>query len=307
MNACDLDLMATGKPRLALVIGSGGVRSVAALGACDALREAGIAPDLIVGCSAGALFGSLIAMGMAPCEATRLAMRLWTREITREPRPFAITRMVLPRLGRFDADFSLRRDRHILARMREAFGERRIEELPVRLRVVATAAADGERVVLDTGDLVQALRASVALPFMFSAVHVDGRRLVDGFLSDPLPVQVAADAAVVIALGFDAPMPRRVDRPTRMLSALTSTMTNNLMQARLQAAAAIHPRLITIVPRPPGRVGLFDTDAMPTLIEVGRAAVAPHLDRIRALLADSAGGDVAPGAAEAAAGQPAQA
>jgi len=152
------------------------------------------------------------------------------------------------------------------------------------LRVTTTDAGTGQRVVLREGSLVQALRASIALPFMFAPVHIDGRRLIDGFVADPLPVSAAADAHSVVALGFESPMPQRIDGPSRMLAQVTSALTNNLMQARLAEANTCGTRLLSIVPRLERRVGLFDTQAMPYLVDAGRRATEAMLPAVRALL-----------------------
>ena len=274
------------RPRFALVLGSGGVRSIAALGMADVLQREGLVPDLIVGCSAGALFGALIAAGHRCDEAVHLAATLWSPEVTRKRRWNAVPRMLLPALCRFDADFSLRDDSPIVARLTQVFGTARIEDLGVRLRIVAADAASGDAVVLTRGNLVQALRASIALPFMFAPVPIEGRRLIDGFVADPLPVGAALDAQAIVALGFEAPMPRRIDGPSRLLAQITSAMTNNLMKARLAAAAALHgPRLLSIIPTLERRVGLFDTKAMPYLVEAGRQAARDHLAEVHALVA----------------------
>jgi NTE family protein len=257
---------------LAIVLGSGGVRSIASLGMIEVLHAEGVRPDLIVGCSAGALFGALIAAGHQPREAITMATTLWSREVTRKRRLLAVAQMLFPKIGRFDADFAMRDDGLILQRLERAFGNACMEDLPLPLRVAATDAATGNPVVLQKGSLVAALRASIAMPFMFKPQHIDGMRLVDGFLSDPLPVSAASDASYVIALGFPAPMPRRVDIPSRLLAQGTSAMTNNLMQARLAAAKANGMRLTCIFPTIERRVGLFDTEAMPYLVEAGRRA-----------------------------------
>ena len=271
-------------PRFAIVLGSGGVRSIAALGMVEVLNREGLAPDLIVGCSAGAMFGALIAAGHSADEAVRVATSLWSADVTRKRRWLAVPQMLWPRLTRFDADFALRDDSPVMQRLEQAFGDVHIEDLRTTLRVTATDAASGERVVLRQGNLVQALRASIALPFMFAPVHINGRRLVDGFVSDPLPVSAATDAQAVLALGFESPMPRRIDGPTRLLAQVTSALTNNLMQARLAHAGEGGMRLLSIVPRLERRVGLFDTQAMPYLVDAGRRATQAHLPAIRALL-----------------------
>jgi NTE family protein len=263
-------------PRFALVLGSGGVRSIAALGMVEVLAREGLVPDLVVGCSAGAMFGAR--------EAIRVATTLWSPEVTRKRRWKAVPQMLWPRLGRFDADFSLRDDGPVMQRLEQAFGDVRIEHLRTALRVTTTDAATGERVVLREGTLVTALRASIALPFMFSPVHLDGRRLIDGFIADPLPVSAASDAQAVLALGFESPMPYRIDGPSRMLAQVTSALTNNLMQARLAHAQGSGTRLLSIVPRLERRVGLFDTEAMPYLVEAGRRATEAALPNILALV-----------------------
>lgn len=271
-------------PALALVLGSGGVRSIAALGMVEVLAREGLRPDLLVGCSSGALFAALVAQGLGSDEAVRIATGLWTAEISRQRRWGAVPQMIWPRLGRFSANFALRDDRLIMARLRQVFGGMRLEDLSTVLRVCATDADSGEGLVLDSGCLVDALRASIAVPFLFAPRWVDGKRLIDGFVSDPLPVSAAHDARAVLALGFDAPMPRQVDGPTRMLAQLSSSLTNNLMRSRLAGAEASGMRLLRVQPMLDRRIGLFDTDAMPYLVEIGRRATEAQLPAIFALM-----------------------
>ena len=271
-------------PRFAVVLGSGGVRSIASLGMIEVLAREGLHPDLIVGCSAGAMFGALIAVGHEAGEAVRIATSLWSHEVTRRRLWRAIPQMLFPRLGGFDADFALRCDRLIMERLDQAFGDARLEDLRLPLRVTATDAATGDAAVIRHGSIVDALRASIALPFMFKPMHIEGRRMIDGFISDPLPVSAAVDAATVLALGFTSPMPRRIDIPSRLLAQTTSAMTNNLMHARLATARANGMRLVEIFPKLERRIGLFDTNAMPYLVEAGRRATEAMLPEIGALL-----------------------
>ena len=125
-------------PRLALVLGSGGVRSIAALGMAEVLAREGIAPDLIVGCSAGAIFGALIAAGHNATDAVRMSTTLWSADITRKRRWRALPQMLWPRMAGFDADFALRDDRPVVQQLEQAFGDVRLEDLRVPLRVTTT-------------------------------------------------------------------------------------------------------------------------------------------------------------------------
>jgi NTE family protein len=273
--------------RLALVLGSGGVRAVAALGVAEVLQEAGLAPDLIVGCSAGAIFGALIAAGHRAEAAQGLARTLWSREVTSQRRrrawlEIALGPIVTSHGERFAREFALRDDRLILERLQRAFGEARLEDLPTPMRVNATDAHSGAPVLLTRGRVCDALRASIALPFLFAPHSIEGRLLVDGSVCDPLPLGAAAHADVVLGLGFEIPTPRTVTGPTRLATRITAALTNNLMQARMQAHAG--PTRITLLPALERRVGLFDTDAMPELIDVGRRAAREALPQLQRAL-----------------------
>ena len=275
---------AANAPHLALVLGSGGVRSVAALGIADVLVNAGLEPDLVVGCSSGALFGACIAMGMTGEQGLAAARQLWSAELTQQKRWSAFLELLAPRFMGFDASFSLRDARLIRARVERAFGDALLEDLAIPLRVVATNAATGDSVVLSHGRVADAVRASMALPIIFPSVEIGGRRLSDGVISDPLPVAAARDADAVITLGFRGAMPRRIDRPSRLVAQVTTAMINNLQQARVDAARAAGQRMIDIELDIDRRIGLWDTAAMPRIFEVGQRAAAEQLPAIRRLL-----------------------
>lgn len=271
-------------PRIALVLGSGGVRSAAAIGISEVLEHAGLRPSLVVGCSSGALFGALVAMRVPPQEALRMAVTLWSQELTAQRRWRAYLELLMPRLAGFNAGFGLRDSSLIGQRIRQAVGERLIEDLPTALRVVATDAATGHRVVLDQGPLADALRASLAVPFLFPPVELAGRRLIDGVVSDPLPTSAADGADVIVTLGFEGRMPSNVDRPSRLVGQLSTALLNNLMQARLDAARALGQRLIAIEMPLDRRVGLWETAAMPHIVQLSRHAALAALPQILAAL-----------------------
>ena len=275
------------KPRLALVLGSGGVQSIAALGVADVLRKAGIGIDLVVGCSAGALFGAGIAMGWSTEDALERYTRLWARDLTEQRRWWALAQLLAPRWAGFGPGFSLRDPSKIRRAIETGFEGARFETLQLPLRVVATDAATGQRVVLSSGVVADALRASLALPFLFPSVPIDGRRLVDGVLSDPLPVSVAQDADVVLSLATPGEMPRRVDRASRLLAQVSTTLINNLQAAHLQAAKAYGQCVLPIELPLDRRIGLWETSALPYLFDLGRRAAVARLPRLVELLGHS--------------------
>jgi NTE family protein len=277
-------MQAVRAPGLALVLGSGGVRSIAALGIADVLAGAGLKPDLVVGCSSGALFGACIALGMSGAQGLEAATCLWSRELTEKKRWRAYFELLAPKLMGFDAGFSLRDARLIRERVELAFGNTLLEDLPTTLRVVTTEASTGDSRVLTRGPVAAAVRASMALPLIFPSVSCDGQQLIDGVLSDPLPVAAARDAYGIVTLGFRGALPRRIDRPARLIGRVTTTMINNLQQARLSAAHASGQRMLHLSLEIDRRIGLWETAAMPRLYELGRRAAENQLNAIRRML-----------------------
>jgi NTE family protein len=119
---------------------------------------------------------------------------------------------------------------------------------------------------------------------VFPSIPIGGRRLADGVLSNPLPVSVASDAHAAITLGFRGVMPRRIDRPGRLLAQVTTTMINNLQQAHVQAARAAGQRVLSLELDLDARIGLWQASAIPRIYEAGRRAAQLKLAEIVALL-----------------------
>ena len=278
----------SGGKRIALVIGAGSVKCAAAIGLAKVLARERIALDLLVGCSAGSIFAALMALGKPSDEVAAMAARLWTRELTEGRDSRAMLSLALPRLLGFSERFGMRSDRRVMHALTQAFGETRIEDLKVPLLVTATDFRTGEQVVLDRGRVVDAIRASIALPFIFKPWEVDGRLCLDGFLADPLPVgpAVREGADVIIAMGFESNYQERIDSASRFALQLSSIMTNNLLRSRFAFHnVATHGEVIPIVPEFRERIHLFDTQKISYIIEEGERAteaILPHLLRVLA-------------------------
>jgi NTE family protein len=270
-------------PRLALVLGSDRVRSSAPIGIAEVLGAEGLRLVLIVGCSSGALFDATIALGMTRLDALQAVTSLWSAELTQHYRGPSYAQLGALKLFGFGAGFALRDDRHIAQRMQRAFADWRHEDSPTPLRVVATGARSGQSVVLGHGPLAQAARASVMVPLVFPSVEVDGRRLVDGVVSEPMPIAVAFDAAVMVALVFKGVMPWRIDRASRLVGQASTALTNNLQQARVAAARNAGCHMVEIELALDRQMGLWETRKMPHLHEAGSRAARANLAQIIAL------------------------
>lgn len=280
----------TTQPKVTLVIGSGSVKCAAAIGVAQVLADSGIDVERVVGCSGGALFATLIAMGHDPASARDLTLRLWTKEIAAKRNTRSILSVVAPKLLGFKASqFGLRDDRTINRRLKEAFGDLQFDGTKIPLHITATDFNTGELVDLHQGSVTRAIRASLAIPFAFAPVEHNGQLLVDGYVSDPMPVSVAIKhgARVIVAVGFESPMMEHIGSAGRFAMQLSSIMSNNLLRARYAFnSIAHHAEVITIIPEFTQRIRLFDSEKVPYIIEAGAAAARDQIGYLRRLLAE---------------------
>src|SRR5262249_5999241 len=145
--------------------------------------------------------------------AEEMTRRLWTRELTSRRNRRSLLSVFFPGVFGFDERFGMVDDRLILERLRNAFGDARLESARIPLYLTATDFHTGEQVVFEKGPVVDAIRASIAIPYVFRPWAVEGRTLVDGFMSDPMPVGVAIrqGANVIVTMGFESPYQHRID------------------------------------------------------------------------------------------------
>ncbi len=185
--------------KIGLALGSGGARGWAHLGALNCLVRHRIAPHCVVGTSAGAIFGSAFAAGRLDL-ANELAQTLdWRRLFD------LFVEINLPRAG-------LLSGRRIQPLLNELAGHNTFGTLNLPFAAVATDLESEREVVLDAGPVGEAVRASIAIPGIFTPAARNGRLLVDGGLVNPLPVSVAralgADFVIAVDVNLnDGPLP----------------------------------------------------------------------------------------------------
>jgi NTE family protein len=283
-------------PGVAVVIGSGSVKCAAALGLVNVLQRAGIGIDMLVGCSAGCIYATLIAMGKTTAEAAAMTKVLWTSTIARRQDRMALLRTVFPRLFGFNARYGLRDDRVVMQRLDKAFGDVRIESTGIPLHLTATDFANGSQAVFSKGRAVDAIRASIAVPFLFSPWQIDGRLYLDGYMSDPLPVGVAIreGANVIVAMGFESPFQDQITSAGRFAFQVSAILSNNLLRSQFSFhGLAHHAEIIPIIPQFGQRIRLFDTEKIPYIIEEGERAAQAQLPYLLRLLGMDGGAQAA--------------
>lgn len=182
-------------PRLGLALSGGGVRGLAHIGVLKVLTEAEIPIHVITGTSAGGLIGALYAAGWLPQQIEEEALRM------------ASPRRLLPLLNRALPFRGLLSAQKVTEYLESLLGDVTFDRLRIPLAVVAVDLTMGQKVVLKEGRVVDAVRATTALPGLISPVQRDGRLLVDGGLLDNLPADVArqmgADRVIAVDISTD--------------------------------------------------------------------------------------------------------
>jgi len=176
------------RPRVGLALGSGSARGLAHIGVIRALKDADIHIDCVAGTSFGALIGAVYASGkLDSLQDAYLAMD-WKKIAY-------FFDVVFPKSGIIDGD-------KIADFLRDYLHSERIEDLPLPFKAVATELDSGKEEVIETGDVIDAVRASISVPGMFTPVRINEQVLVDGGLVNPVPVNVvrAMGADIVIAV-----------------------------------------------------------------------------------------------------------
>lgn len=272
------------RPQLALALGGGAARGLAHIGVLEVLEREGIQVDCIAGSSIGGLIGALSASGLR------------AREISEIARSFHFPRWFLPG-GVLQWDFLFGSAVPILSGT--------FAELSTRLIVTAVDLEAGAQVVLHTGPILPAVRATCTVPGVLPPVRLGGRWLVDGGLVNVLPVDAAwmADPDIVVAVKVGALRTRRVPqlnwRVTTMLSRLGGMIPNPatakvsfevlvraaeiVIDRQTALAAAMTGPEVLIEPEL-GDIGLRDFHRLDAAVAAGRRAADAMLPQLVRLL-----------------------
>jgi NTE family protein len=296
--------LAQERPKVGLVLGGGGARGGAHMGVIQVLEELRVPVDCIAGTSMGALIGGAYAAGVAPADVVDLVKRTdWISifddsagrdavDIRRKELDdrfysgieFGVTRQGLRFREGAVAGEKLKLFFNSL--VRADLGDRVIEDLKMPLAVLATDIGTGERVAIRSGNLPSAMRASMSVPGLLAPVIRDGRKLVDGGLTDNLPIAEARrlcnpDVLIVVNVGSPLFEPEQVTGVVTVLGQVVNLLTEQNVQASLKE---LGPRDVYIRPdldNIPATAFSRQLDAMAR----GRVAALAAADQLRQLAA----------------------
>ena len=294
------------RPRIGLALSGGGARGSAHLGVLRVLEELRIPVDYIAGTSMGSIVGGLYASGMSVDEIEQALVDIQWEDIFSDLQPREERRfrrklddylyLVRHRIGVNDdkgevnlapaliqgQKFDLILRRYLLP----VSNQKNFDNLRIPFRAVATDIVSGKAVVLGSGDLPTAIRASMAVPAVFAPVEMNGKLLVDGGIAMNLPISVVREmgADVVIAVDISTPSLKRdeIRSALDMLNQLSALLTRPGTDAQI---ASLTSRDVLIVPELGDKVSSADFIPKKLLegVAIGEAGARVHTPELRRL------------------------
>lgn len=288
------------RPRVCLVLSGGGARGAAHVGVLQELTRQRIPVDCVVGTSMGSIVGAAYASGATLDEMEAILHRLSTRLLfqdqpPREERAMRLKRddaknLASPEIGVGPDGVRLPKGivsgiqlEAVLRELSKVRGYRNFDQLSIPYRAVATDLVTGKPVVLKDGELSVAMRASMSVPGAIQPVRLGNTQLVDGGLTNNLPVDVARamGAQVVIAVNLGTPL-MRPDQLNSILG-VTGQMVSILTEQNVQASlASLKPTDILVVPHLDD-FSAADFDHLPDAVPPGAAATRAVADLLAPL------------------------
>ncbi|HLS79800.1 MAG TPA: patatin-like phospholipase family protein [Steroidobacter sp.] len=275
------------RERIGLVLSGGGARGAAHVGVLKALEEMRVPIDAIAGVSMGAVVGGLYASGMSADQIEQLIRSLNWQDAFQDRPPreelgFRRKQDNREFLVRYALGFSsegfilppgLIQGQKLEQVLRDAAlpvaEVQDFDRLPIPFRALATDLETGQAVLLDSGDLVNAMRASMSAPGVFAPVELNGRLLVDGGLVENLPIEAAramgVDRLIVVDVSFPLYAREELNSPIEVTNQAFAIMIRG---RTLEQRATLGPRDIIIDP-PLGRVPSFDFSRVPHALAAG--------------------------------------
>jgi len=287
--ALALAFSADARPKVCLVLSGGGARGAAHVGVLKVLEQLRVPVDCIAATSMGSIVGGAYATGMPLPEMEKTLGEITSNRlfVERPPRQDLSMRRKLDdrsilfgvEVGMGDGELKLPKGivsgvelETVLRSLVRAPGYREFDQLPIPFRAVATDLETGKAVVIKDGEVASAMRASMSVPGAVAPAEQRGRILVDGGLTDNLPVDVARamGADIVIAVNLGTPLLKR-DKLGSVVG-VSSQMINILTEQNVQASLAmLGPRDILIEPEL-GDFSASDFDDLAKTVPIGEAA-----------------------------------
>jgi NTE family protein len=238
------------QPTVSLALGSGAARGLAHIGVIRWLESNGFAIRTVAGASMGALVGGIYAAGQLD------AFESWVRAL-RQTDVLRLLDFAWHASGLFKGE-------RVIDTLKGLIGNRSIEDLPIAFTAVATDVEAEKEVWLNRGPLFDAVRASIAVPTVFTPFEINGRRLLDGGLVNPVPIAPTLRDGNDLTIAVDVAGPRESSpsTPAPPPSSLSEDLTATWLPQPAAALAGYHRRIIAFVDDVQSKLGVQPSDQL---------------------------------------------
>lgn len=288
------------RPKICLALSGGGARGAAHTGVLKVLEELRVPIDCIAGTSMGALVGGAYATGMSVAEMEAINADITVEKLFKESPPrqeLTMRRKADDYLNLIGPEIGLGAEATVLGKglatgvqletvlrqLSKVHGYRRFDNLPIPFRAVATDLVTGKAVVFNAGDMANVMRASMSVPGAVAPAEINGLLLVDGMLTNNLPVDAARamGADIVIAVNVGTPLLKREE--LNSIVGVAGQMLSILTEQNVQASlASLKPSDILISPAL-GNYATSDFNSLAKISPLGEAAARAVADRLSQL------------------------
>jgi len=289
------DAQSAPRPRIGVALSGGGALGLAHIGVLEWMEQNHIPIDRIAGTSMGSIIGAIYATGMSAAEMHAYAVKIdWNQVLRAEPRynELSYRRKQDRRSYQLAAELGLK---HGIAGPNglnpgqgvELFLDRialpystisSFDDLPTPFRCVATDMASGEEVVFKDGSLAQSLRASMAIPGVFTPVQMNGRVLADGGLVDNLPTGIAREMGADVVIGVDLGAPPVAAQELQSLTGVLTRAVSIMIAANERRSMPLANSLILL---DPGKFSISDYSKVEQLIKLGYDGANAKADELK--------------------------
>jgi len=289
------------RPRIGLVLSGGGARGIAHIGVLKVLEEMRIPIDFIAGTSMGAIVGGLYAAGTSPADLEKLVTSIpWNEAFTdkqtadklsfrrkQDSQAYKIDLNLGIRDGRLVTSKGLVQGQNLNLLLKEMLlhtaNIKNFDKLHIPFRAVAADIETGQAVVLGSGDLSEAIRASMSIPGFFAPMEINGKMLVDGGIANNLPVDVVRSMGAEILIVVDIGTPLRTREGLNSPASITGQVITILIQKNVQAQLqTLKPEDILIQPQL-GNLGTTDFSKTAEAMKIGTDTAKKLGDRLARL------------------------
>lgn len=275
------------RPKVGVVLGSGGIKAFAGIPLFEFLHREGIAVDLLVGCSGGSILCGFMGAGFAPTEARSIAFELLDRRLFEQKDYRSILGIASPRLGRFDRRSGILKPDAIRELYERQLKGVRLEHLRPRTLIQTTDLNTGEGIVLSTGPAADAIYASGAFFPVLPPLYIDGRWLGDGVYSAPVPVleAVKRNVDVIITLDFKEKVTTEPQGFLDCFYRYTDTAMETLKRSQMLLAIEMHHyEIIPMEVQFDHAISLRAVNELPSILAAGEEAVNHNKQEILAAI-----------------------